>query len=176
MKWPSEVVARLCLLSHGANWAVWLQSENPAIQMCQAGLWSPLSGAKRRGYQSGVQSHHTVGKLATTALCLLAESSLCENYPRSGKLVLVSSNVPGKPFPGTNMINSSSNLPTYVRWSKGSTGEPAEFQVHDDLQRSWWFLWLISKQWIIQRGSWLRLSSQTEILMAAQSTNDTGRN
>ena len=58
------------------------------------------------------------------ALCLLAEASLCQNYPRSQRLVLDQSAAQNLSVPGTNMINGTTEFPKSVFQSKRSTSQP----------------------------------------------------
>lgn len=78
-------------MSHGANWAVWPQSEIQPDKFASLGCGHPSLGP--RGTTNWAPSHHSEGKLETTAPCLLARSSLRENYPRSEKLALDQSNI-----------------------------------------------------------------------------------
>lgn len=120
-----------------------------------------LEAAGARGLQSGVQSHRRVRKTGSNSTMPIGRVLPLWKIPKVKKnwswFVI---NAAGKPFPGTNIINSNTRLPAHVHWSKWSTQEAkgsfkctmVSVALHGLCGR-------VLKQWILHGGSWLSLLS-----------------
>lgn len=115
-------------------------------------------------------------KLAATALCLLAESSLCEKHPRSERLVLVSrTRQQANRFLELTSLTATLVCPHMCTGPNEAHKKPGELQVHDGLRRSSWSLRSFFEAMNIA-GRFVAPSFKSQIPMAAQSAHDRGRN